>query len=425
MQNSNSEPEFVKVTGKNIGYQLQNLRQLVFEVTDRCNLNCAYCTYSSLYDKGYDQRNGKNMSFIRAKLMIDYLYRLWKENHSDGACNMLYVSFYGGEPLMNVPLIKQVIEYMENLEKTGRVYSYGMTTNAMLLNQYMDYLAEKNFRLLISLDGDEFSQSYRVDHSGKNSFARVFHNVKLLQEKYPEYFQKRIGFHAVLHNRNDVESICQFIKTNFAKIPQIMPLNNAGVSEEKKEEFKKMYQNPVESFNYSKNCEALESELLMQAPRVSQLVNYIQYQSGNVFNRYSELYINKDDFDFPSTGTCIPFSKKIYVTVNGIILPCERIDHRFSTGRIHDDRVELDEKYVADRHNYYVSKYTKQCINCANNRFCQQCVYQIDDITKETTRCPLFMTKKGLERINQKTFDFLEKHPQYYKRILEEVKIIS
>ena len=65
--------KFVQVTNKNIRYQLQNLRQLVFEVTDKCNLNCAYCTYSDLYSKAYDHRDGKNMSFETAKLVINYL----------------------------------------------------------------------------------------------------------------------------------------------------------------------------------------------------------------------------------------------------------------------------------------------------------------------------------------------------------------
>jgi len=51
----------------------------------------------------------------------------------------------------------------------------------------MDFLVEKNFILHISLDGDELSQSYRVDHSGKNSFNQIFRNVKLLQSTHPKY----------------------------------------------------------------------------------------------------------------------------------------------------------------------------------------------------------------------------------------------
>ncbi|MCL2246414.1 MAG: radical SAM peptide maturase [Lentimicrobiaceae bacterium] len=412
-----------KTTSKCIRYNLQKLSKLVFEVTDKCNLNCKYCIYSKLYREN-NTREGKNISFMRAKVIIDYLYNLWKDDYSDGSDSELVIGFYGGEPLMNISFIKQTIDYLESikLEKIGRKYSYSMTTNAVLLDQYMDYLVEKGFSLLISLDGDEIAQSYRIDHLGKNSFERVFRNVKLLQEKYPKHFEKKVGFNSVLHNRNEVESIYQFIYTKFGKIPMISPLNKTGVCVEKKDEFIKLYRNPMESFYHSSNCELIESEMFMRAPRVAGFADYILYQSGNNFQTYNDLYVNKDNIPL-STGTCLPFAKKMFITVDGKILPCERIGQQLSLGHVYEDRVELNEEYVADSHNYYVSKYVKQCINCATNMFCVQCIYQIDDICKEDTRCPIFRSKKELEKRNDDIFKFLEKHPQYYRRVLKEVKI--
>jgi hypothetical protein len=54
---------------------------------------------------------------------------------------------------------------------------------------------------------------------------RFFKNVKLLQEKYPEYFNQYVDFNSVLHNRNNVEPTFWFIKDNFGKAPKIAPLN--------------------------------------------------------------------------------------------------------------------------------------------------------------------------------------------------------
>jgi len=415
--------DLYKTNPKNIRYYLKNLSQLVFEVTELCNLNCKYCAYSELY-RGNDTREGKNFSFKRAKLIIDYLYDLWKDDYSDGSNRELSIGFYGGEPLMNVPFIKQTINYLESLElkKIGRKCSYSMTTNAMLLDQYMDYLVEKDFSLLISLDGDEFAQSYRIDNSGKNSFDRVFRNIKLLQEKYPEYFKSNINFNSVLHNRNSVESIYQFIRSRFDIIPKIAPLNDVGILEEKKEDFIKMYRNSVESFYHSHNCELIEYEMLMNAPRVARFANYVFYQSGNNYHTYNELYANTDDFPI-TTGTCMPFSKKMFVTVNGKILPCERISQQFSLGQVHENRVELNEEYVADRHNYYVSRLAKQCAKCSTNKFCSICVYHVDNICKDDSSCPIFLSKMELEQVNKDIFKFLQEHPYYYKKILEEVKI--
>ena len=414
---------FYKAIPKDIRYRIRNLRHLVFEVTDRCNLNCKYCTYSELY-RGNDARVGSDMSYKRAKMIIDYLYDLWKEDKTDGNNYEFAVSFYGGEPLMNVPFIKQVIEYLDSLEleKIGKIITFSMTTNAMLLDQYMDYLVEKGFSLLISLDGDEFAQSYRIDHDGKDSFDRVFRNINLLKEKYPEYFKNKVSFNSVLHNRNNVEGTVQFIRTQFDKIPRISPINEVGICEEKKEEFVKMYRNFVESFFQSRNCEAIESELFLQSPRVALLSDYIMYQSGNNYQDFNELCFNKDDTPIMTTGTCVPFATKMFVTVSGKILPCERIMQQFSLGQVHADRVELNEEYIAERHNYYVSKYEKQCANCADNRSCMQCVYQIDDICKENTLCPNSLTKKELEKRNEDIFKFLKEYPHYYRKILEEVK---
>ena len=413
--------EFNKLTPKNIRHNLLNLPQLVFEVTDRCNLNCIYCAYSEFYRR-HDTREGKNFPFTRAKLVIDYLYDLWKDNYSDGYNRELIISFYGGEPLLNVPLIKQVVEYCEGLEKIGLIYSYSMTTNAMLLNRYMDYLVEKDFKLLISLDGDEFSQSYRVDHSGKNSFERVFRNVKMLQEKHPAYFKSNVDFNSVLHNRNEVESIYQFIRTWFDKNPLIASLTEVGICEEMKDEFIKMYRNTSESFYRSNNCEAIEFDMFRRAPRIDRLTNYILYQSGNNHLTYNDLYVNKDNLPL-STGTCLPFSKKMFVTVNGKILPCERIGHKFSLGQVYDDHIELNEENVVDMYNYFNSKYAKQCFKCACKKFCPICVYLNDSIFKDDSRCPIFLTKKALEERNDDIFKFLQGHPYYYRKILEEVKI--
>ena len=210
---------FRNITAKNISYNIQYLPQLLF----KCNLKCKYCGYAELYS-GYDNREGKDLSFTRAKSIIDYLFRTWKDIYSPSVIFPVAIGFYGGEPLMNVPLIMEIIDYLEKEKNTGKAFRYSMTTNAMLLNKYMDFLVAKDFQLLISLDGDEFAQSYRVDHSGNNSFSRIFQNLLLLKDEYPDYFHNKIGFNAVLHNRNSVELTHKFIKNTFNISPNIVPL---------------------------------------------------------------------------------------------------------------------------------------------------------------------------------------------------------
>ena len=204
---------FYKLSKDTVLHNLIRLQHVVFEVTDACNLHCKYCAYADLYE-GYDQRNNTNMPFHRAKLVIDYLQEIWEKNRFQDMEKSVSISFYGGEPLLNMEFVKQVIDYTEKLPPTGRIFKYSMTTNAMLLDRYMDYLVEKDFALLISLDGDEQGQSYRTDHAGNNSFQRVYRNIMLLKEKYPEFWENNVNCNAVLHDRNGVERTYKFDKLN-------------------------------------------------------------------------------------------------------------------------------------------------------------------------------------------------------------------
>ena len=411
-----------EINAKDIEYNLIHLSNLVFEVTDACNLRCKYCGYADLYE-GYDERENLNFPFIRAKRVIDYLYAFWENNYINSSIEPITISFYGGEPLLNVRFIKKVIEYINQLPFVGKRFSYNMTTNAMLLDKYMDFLYEQDFKLLISLDGDEKGHSYRIDTAGNNSFKRVYKNIKLLQKKYPLYYDRKVMFNSVLHNRNNVEDIYNFIQENFNKSPFIAPLNNSGIRPDKIDDFKRTYRNYYESINQASNCENLKSKLFIKAPETDAALKYLYYQSGNVFFNYNDLlFKNQNSFILP-TGTCIPFAKKMFVTVKGRILQCEKINHEFSLGKVTDSGVELDFNHIANQYNDYVFKYIEQCEICGNRKSCTQCVYQIDNIHSANTKCHSFCTEQEKEKRNQCILKYISETPNLYKRLLEEVVI--
>jgi len=401
---------------------LINLHNLVFEVTERCNLNCKYCGLSEQFYQKHDVRKSRDLPFEKAKLMIDYLLNLWRDNYIADTILPLSIGFYGGEPLLNMPLIKKIIDYVEQSNTTCRQIRYAMTTNAVLLDKHIDFLVEKNFYLTISLDGDEKAQSYRVDRAGNNSYNQVMHNVKLLQQTYPDYFYDlHVMFISVLHNRNDVEPILEFFKTHFRKIPQISTLDVSGINENKKEEFRKMYQNKSQSLFKSANCEAIENECFFNMPKSSRLIKFLYHSSRNIYSDYNQMLMSDLVKNVITTGTCTPFAKKLFVTANGKILPCERIEHDFELGYVHDDFVELDYRHVAEQHNFYLSKSADQCVRCATNNFCPQCVYSIDDIRSNSPCCPNFCTKENFEELKEQNFSYLRQHPHYYEKVLDEI----
>ena len=100
------------ITPEHVLSNLANLPQLVFEVTDACNLKCKYCAYGEFYGD-FDKREDKMLPVAKAKCLIDYLNQYWNSERNTSAKSFMYISFYGGEPLMNFNFIKEIVEYVE------------------------------------------------------------------------------------------------------------------------------------------------------------------------------------------------------------------------------------------------------------------------------------------------------------------------
>ena len=119
------------ITSEDVKRSLSNSPQLTFEITDACNLKCEYCGYGKFYSD-YDERKSTRLSPQRAKALLDYLSSLWKSEFNVSYNQNIYISFYGGEPLMNVPFIKEIISYVEELDCPSRSFTFNMTANYRL-----------------------------------------------------------------------------------------------------------------------------------------------------------------------------------------------------------------------------------------------------------------------------------------------------
>ena len=414
------------ITSEDVRRGLSNSPQLTFEITDACNLKCEYCGYGKFYSD-YDERKSTRLSPQRAKVLLDYLSSLWKSELNVSHNQNVYISFYGGEPLMNVPFIKEIISYIEELDCPSRSFTFNMTTNGILLDRYIDYLVEKDVQLLISLDGDRYNTSYRVDHRGVNAFDRIVKNVDLVRARYPDYFEKSVNFNAVLHNRNSVESIYEFFQARYGKVPSIGELNNSGIRPEMREEFNRTYQSSTESLMQSEHYSEIERGMFLKSPTYHSATLFLMQYSEHAYRDYNELLFGKakqdEELTIP-TGTCLPFSKKIFVTVNGKILPCERIGHQFALGHVDDLGVHLDFEAIADRYNGYYRKMKPQCSACHNRKACSQCVFNLGGIDgPKAPRCLGFMSKQDVEHYRGAQLQFFQENPEAYHKIMTEVII--
>lgn len=406
-----------KLIAKDILNSMANTNICTFEVTERCNLNCKYCTYGHIYHD-YDKRENRDINISNAKKFIIYLIKLWNSSLNRSHNKNISLGFYGGEPLLNMFFIKDIVKFVSKLNTLHHQFTFHMTTNGVWLHKYMGFLIKHNFKLLISLDGNEKHNQYRVFSDGKSSHHVIFNNILKLRNRFPDYFDKNVEFNAVLHNKNSVLEIIDYFKRNFDKIPKISELSPIGILPSERKNFLKIYKNTVDSKKNIANYKLIEKDTI--TGDFEDIVHLLHKYSGYVFKSYHELM---DYFPIKKsipTGTCIPFSRKIFVTASGKILPCERIGHQFAMGNINDKEIELDFDQIAKKFNVYLKKMRETCKKCYRSLLCDYCIFHLN-INDKHVKCSGYANVRSFSKYLSGHFNYLEDDPSAYEKIMKEI----
>jgi len=157
------------------------LQRIVLNTTNQCNLACGYCYEYS--DDKISQTAGKPkyMDHAIAEASVDLLIRESASRPS------IHVTFFGGETLLNVPLLRSTVEYANRkCAEAGKQVEYSLTTNATLLNEkIVDFLAEHKVGVTVSIDGDkELNDKMRIFHDGRGSYDVIVPKIKMLLERH-------------------------------------------------------------------------------------------------------------------------------------------------------------------------------------------------------------------------------------------------
>ena len=128
------------------------VNDITLQVTRNCNLRCRYCLFAN--NNGIERgHENVNMTWSIAKKSVDFLY-----DHSKDV-RKLTIAFYGGEPMLNFPLIKKVVEYGNALFFTKDI-TYRMTVNGTILTDEMiNFIVKNDFYVAISFDGPKEIQN--------------------------------------------------------------------------------------------------------------------------------------------------------------------------------------------------------------------------------------------------------------------------
>lgn len=345
-------------------YYADSMQSIILQVTQNCNLRCAYCVYSGSYINRV--HNNKRMSLETALKAVEFL-----AVHSLNS-NEISIGFYGGEPLLEFELIKSVVAYAKQVF-VGKTIRFNMTTNGTLLTiDYVKFLYENDFALTISLDGpSEIQNKNRIfANSNKGTFKHIMEKLEMVKREYPDYI-KKITFNAVIDYKEDVSCADRFFMT-YDMVKNISVAGNYVNTENRKEEIDiapEFYANSnYEIFKvYLYYC---KKELFKQyKPTLHKFeVGLIKQQMAD---RFVVDEASKDKI-YPG-GQCLPGIQRFFVTADGKFFPCERVDEEavdFCIGNL-EDGIYLDRaKKVLNIANIT----SEECKRCWCYKMCNQCI---------------------------------------------------
>ena len=175
------------------------VKALCLHVSHDCNIRCKYCFASQGDFKG--QRT--LMSAEVGKKAIDFLIE------NSGNRRNLEVDFFGGEPLMNFDVVKEVVDYGRIREKeANKNIRFTMTTNAVLLNEEnMNYINENMHNVVLSIDGrEEVNDKMRYTINGQGTYDIIIPKLKRMVElrNHQNYYVRGTFTHHNLDFSKDV-----------------------------------------------------------------------------------------------------------------------------------------------------------------------------------------------------------------------------
>ena len=311
------------------------LKALCLHVAHTCNLNCSYCFAA----QGNFHGERGLMSFETGKRAIDFLIE------NSGYHKNLDIDFFGGEPLMNWEVVKELVRYGRSIEKeAGKNIRFTLTTNGInITDDVIDFCNEEMHNVVLSLDGrKETNDRFRVDIKGNGSYDRIVPNFQKFVSKRgtKSYYMRGTFTH---FNTDFVEDILHMADLGFKELSMepvvASPDSPSALTEEDL---------PVILEGY----ERLAREMIKRN------------REGNGFTFYHYML----DLDcgpciYKRISGCGAGTEYLAVTPWGDLYPCHQFvgDDKFKMGNIYDGIKNTDLRNEFAQVNCYSREGCKDC----------------------------------------------------------------
>lgn len=349
-------------------YLARNINMITLQLTQSCNLRCSYCVYSDFYNDQQRSHSAKRMSFTIAKRAIDFY-----ASHSID-CYKANIGFYGGEPLLELDLIKKIVSYAEEVFSQKEL-SFSITTNGTLLTpEIVEFFVQKNVTMLISIDGPEdiHNINRRFAANGKGSFDVIIHNIRMLREHCPDYL-KKISINMVMDPQNEYDKINELFTEEVLKDT----LSHATVIDDSYSVEKNVYSEKyIEQREYNMFLAYLKRLKHIDNEKISPIAEYAVSELNNKIEQFGK------KTSLPTIGShsgpCIPGQTRLFINADGLMYPCERVSEESIVMQIGS----LDEGFDFDKVKSLLNiadLTADECRNCWAINHCTICSKFADD----------------------------------------------
>ena len=317
------------------------VKALCLHVAHTCNLNCSYCFASQ--GKYHGER--AMMSFEVGKRALDFLIE------NSGTRKNLEVDFFGGEPLMNFQVVKDLVAYARSIEQEkGKRFRFTLTTNGVLVDDEVIQWANKECsNVVLSLDGrKEIHDRFRVDYAGNGSWEKIVPKFqKFVQARGGKDYYMRGTF---THNNPDfLKDIQQMLDLGFTELSMEPVVCAAGDPSALTEE-----DLPIVMEQYEKLA-----ELMLERDREGRPFTFYHYM----------IDLTGGPCIYKRISGCGSGTEYMAVTPWGDLYPCHQFvgEERFKLGNIWDGvtNTEIQSEFAAC--NVYAHP---ECRDCWARLYC-------------------------------------------------------
>lgn len=348
------------------GIVLSPSLQLTLVVTERCTLRCRYCVYAGSYDF-LRTHSSADMSVETALRAVDFLVKLSRMRDRGNPGRTPALGFYGGEPLLRMDLIKEVVEYTERI---GFKCSYNVTTNGTIDNpELLSYLVRKKFSVAVSFDGPPEEQDRnRIFPNGRGSFDRVYGFLTRLREAaykvhgpdHPSYMILTCADRAT-----DLANVCRFFDGDEkmfgrvgARVTMIYPYRTSYYDGWKKEDLEKSERTAAELWPGYRDA--------LVSGTATKKLGFRDWVFGLTMRGLLHSLSLEPN---PLRGACIPGSR-LAVDYRGQLHVCERVNQNYPVG---DIETGLDFEVICHILRAFERHLEERCRGCGVTRLCSAC----------------------------------------------------